>query len=198
MASFKQVLKDQGTVKTSKKTKSDVPMVDNAPATVRKAIDDYCKAVKDKKAAEADMKVQGDIVIGFASGVQDERAFQGNFHKSYDLQGDNEKIKYVTSDRFIINAEDEKNLKEVFGKEDFSKMIREKFEVSMKEEVMENEDLQKEFMALMGDNFASFFEVKTSLVTTDDFDRNVYPVAKNQEKLNEIRTFVRPWKASLK
>jgi hypothetical protein len=197
MASFKQVLKDQGTIKTPKKSKSNVLLIDNPPANVRKAIDDYCKAVKEKKAAEAEMKVQGDMITTFASKKQDEKAFDGDFHKSFDLQGEKETIKYVTSDRFIINSEDEKPLKEVFGKK-FNEMIREKFEVTMKEEVIENEDLQKEFMALMGDNFSRFFDVKTSLVTTKDFDEKIYSVVENQEKLDEVRTYVRPWKASLK
>jgi len=197
MASFKQVLKDQGTIKTSKKTKSNVPLVDNVPAPVRKAVDDYCKAIKEKKAAEAEMKVQSDAIIGFASKVQDEKAFNGDFHKSYDVQGDKETIKYVTSDRFSINAEDEKTLKELFGKK-FNEMIREKFQVTMKNEVLESEELQKEFMALMGNNFAKFFDVTTSLVTTDDFDARIYLVAGKQKKLDEIRTYVQPWKASLK
>lgn len=178
--------------------KSSVPVITDAPVVVTTAVKAYIKAVDAKKEAEAEMANQFVTVDEFFTKAQDEKAFKGNFSKSYKIQLDtDETVLYSSQNRFKINPEAEEDIKGILG-DSFGGMVQEKLTVTVKEEVFENEDLMKELGELLGDNFSKFFNSKMELKVKDGYDKKIYAVAKTAKKLNEIRTFIEPWKHTLK
>jgi len=77
------------------------------------------------------------------------------------------------------------------------KTICEKYEVSLKPEVFENESLQAELMGMIGERFPEFFTTKTKLAVCEDFDRKIYGVLTPKD-MPVFRTFCRQYKPSLR
>jgi hypothetical protein len=171
--------------------------IDTVPDKIQNSITGYNKAVKDKKTAEAEMKILGSEITNFGRKHQDKEAFNGNYRKSYKLEGESDSVKFVTSDKFSIDPEDEAEIKKIL-KKNFSSYIEEKFKVNIRPEIFENEDLQKEFMGLIGDRFNEFFETELSLATVKDFDQSIYQATPDQDSLDELRIFVKQNKPALK
>lgn len=198
MDNFKDAIKKQAKVKKPASKKEAMASIDIVPDNIRDNIASYNKAIKDKKAAEADIKIFGSEIIDFAREHQDKEAFHGSYRKSYKIKGkDDDSVKFVTSDRFSIDSEDEAEIKKIL-KKDFSSFIEEKFNVNIKPEIFENEDLQKEFMELIGNRFDEFFETELSLATVKDFDQSIYQAVSDQDSLDELRIFVKQNKPALK
>jgi hypothetical protein len=150
--------------------------------------------VAKKKQIEADMNKAFAEISKFASEIQDKDGFAGDYSKSYKL-GD---LKYVTKNQYTINPGDEEVIKDLFGK-NFKKLIEEEFSITLKEEVISNEELQDEFIEIIGeDNFARFFDTNSKFKVKDDFDKNIYEVVKTKGKLEEVRAFIKQYKAALK
>jgi len=179
MDNFKDAIKKQAKVKKPSSKKESMVSIDTVPDNIQNSITGYNKAVKNKKTAEAEMKILGSEIIDFARQHQDEEAFNGNYRKSYKLEGESDSVKFVTSDKFSIDPEDEAEIKKIL-KKNFSSYIEEKFKVNIKPEIFENEDLQKEFMELIGDRFNEFFETELSLATVKDFDQSIYQAVSDQ------------------
>lgn len=178
--------------------KSSVPVITDAPADVTAAVKAYVKAVDSKKEAEAEMANQFTVVDEFVTKVQDEKAFKGSFSKSYKVQLDTgDTVLYSSQNRFKINPEAEEDIKALLG-DNFGAMVQEKLTVTVKEEVFEDEALMKELGELLGDNFSKFFNSKMELKVKDNFDEKIFAVAKTAKKLAEVRTFIEPWKHTLK
>jgi hypothetical protein len=180
------------------KSKSSVPVITDAPAEVTAAITAYVKAKDQITQLEGEMKNQFSVVDEFATARQDANALKGNFSKSYKIQTDTgETVLYSSQNRFKINTEAEEDIKALLG-DSFDGLVQEKLTVTVKEEVFENEDLMKELGELLGDNFQKFFNSKMELKVKDGYDEKIYGIAKTQKKLNEVRTFIEPWKHTLK
>ena len=105
-------------------------------------------------------------------------------------------MKYVSSNRFSINADDEGELREILGNE-FDSLMDRKFEVTLKAEVFQDEELKQDLMGLVGQRFGEFFDTKISLKVQEEFDRRVYATVVEKE-LPTLRTFARPYKPSLR
>jgi len=164
--------------------------------TVKQEVDNYQKAKTKKKKAEAEMEASGTVILDFANKCQDTDGFAGDFKNAYQIEGFQESVKYVSSNRFSINSADVDQLREIFD-EAFDDLIQEDYEVSLKEEVFKNQDLQNELMSLVGERFGDFFETKVTVKVKEDFDKNVYKHV-SKEQLPVVRTFCRPYKASLR
>jgi hypothetical protein len=190
--------------KALKKTKTDAPKKPAkkqmaklfAPDEIKEQIDIYQNAKKTKKQAEAEMSASGDIILDFGRTEQDKDGFNNDFKNAYEIEGFEETVKYVSSNRFSVSASDENQLRELFGG-DFDELMEEKVEVVMKEEVLKSEELQKRIMAAVGEEFGDFFETKSTLKVREDFDKNIYKVV-SPEKLPAVRTFCKPYKPSLR
>lgn len=189
---FKQALKDNKQAKTTTK-KSSVVTIQNIPARIQKKSEEFVRLNQQKKEIETELKAISDGIIDYTRGYQDAEGFAGNFAKSFNV-GD---VQVVTKNAYSINANDEAQIKKVLGRA-YSEMIEERFTIKVKDEVMASTQLQEELMALLGDNFSKFFDVESSLFVKDDFDKDIYKVAGTQEKLDEIRTFIKPYKPSVK
>jgi len=196
MSGFKDKLAKSATSKSPAKSKSSMPTV---KTNVGEAISTFNTEKKNESAAKAAKEVAGAAIIEFGREHQDKTAFTGNFRKSFELIGnDDESVKFVATDKFSVNPDDATNLKKIVGKKEYDNLFEEKFTVTLHDEVFEDEALQNELMALMGDNFDRFLFVSSKLVTKKNFDENIYRVVKSASKLSEVRMLVKQNKPSIR
>jgi hypothetical protein len=194
-AGFGDMLKT-ATTKKKATSKSKIPVID-ASDHIKEAVDRYITATKAYKEAEAEKKEAGGTIIDFTCVRQDDDGYNNNFRHSYSIPGMNDsQVKFVSSNRFSINAEDAGQIEEILG-DKFSELIEQKFTVKLRPEIFEDSDLQEELMNRLGDRFAVFFETVTSLKVCDEFDRKVYQ-AVDSDSLAALRTFCRPYTPSLR
>lgn len=193
---FADALKSTKKKATKKSAKSKMPVLD-APDEIKETVDLYLTAKADEKKAKAEKDDAGAAIIEFVRPFQDTDGYKGNFRHSYAVPGTNgNQVKFVSSNRFSINADDQEELEELLGDE-FEDMIEVDHTVSLKKEVLEDEELQEELMQLVGDRFADFFETVTKLKVKDEFDKKVYGVV-TEEELPILRTWARPYTPSLR
>jgi len=193
MANFRSALQASKKDKTTK-PKSNVGVISNIPNEIVEKANKFVNLKKDEKRIQAEMNEIYSDIDQFVTKERDKDGFSGNYHKSYQVT---EELKHVQSNRFSISPKDKENIKRMLG-DSFDELIKEKFTVTLKEEVFEDEKKQKQLMELLGDKFEEFFETTSSLVVTEDFDKNIYKVTKNQNSLDETRVFIKPYKAALK
>lgn len=193
---FKKALNANATSeKKTKAKKKTMPVLDNAPPEVKHAVDDFVKHKKLMKEHKADMEAAGDVVIVYGEEHQDKEGFNGDFRKSYKVQGKKEEVSFISSNRYSLNSDDEEILRTlVEGK--FEELFEEIFDVELRPEILQDEKLQAEFMELIGEQFGKFFVTRKTLKVTDDFDKNVYKL--NKKKLANLRAYVKQYKPSLR
>lgn len=191
---FGDALKETRTEKKPKAKKEGRTI--QASVEIKAVIDRFVKAKKNMKVAETDMKHSESEIISFIRPLQDEDGRNNKFSTSYDVLGNEEKIKFVTQNRFSINSQDDVKLEEFLG-EHYSSMINEDQTVKLKDEVLEDEALQGRLMELIGDEFGTFFETITKLSVAADFNRNIYNVV-DKENLDEFFLYCRPYKPALR
>lgn len=195
---FKAALDKTKAKKTKKAPKKRVMKLDYAPANVRKSIDEYVKAKIEKKTAEGKMGIHGSEIIEWASKEQDKLGFQGNYKKSFSIDGTTEgSVTFVTGNKFSINPDDLEEIKGILG-DRFESLINVKHDVKLKSEVFTNEDLQNELMELIGDRFEDFFDTHVSAEVKDNYDSMVYTAVDTHRLMEKLRTFVKPHKPSLR
>lgn len=189
---FMAALKQTQTVEKSK-GKSKMPTI-QAPPNIQLIIDQYIAAKEKEKIAKAEKESVEDAIIDFVRKRQDEDGFKHHHSSSYAVGS--QPLKFVSSNRFTLSTDDVAQLQDLF-QEHYGEMILEKYDVSLKSEVMENEELQAELMGLVGERFAEFFETKMKLSVCENFDRRVYDVLTEKE-MPTFRTFCRQYKPSLR
>jgi hypothetical protein len=194
--SFDDMLTQTAKPKAKGKAKSKVPTLD-APDNIKSEVDRYIAAKLAEKTAKAEKDDAGESIINFVRPHQDKAGYDGTYRNSYSVPGtDGARVKYVSSNRFSINADDEEQLHEILGDE-FEGLVDRRFEVVLKAEVFQDETLKQELMELMGQRFGAFFDTKVSLKVKEAFDRRVYATVAGKE-LPTLRTFARPYKPSLR
>lgn len=193
---FKKALNANATSeKKTKAKKKTMPILDNASAEVKDAVDHYVKHKKLMKEHKADMEQASDVIIEFGEEHQDKEGFNGNFRKSYKVQGNKEEVSFVSSNRYSLDSSDEETLRAlVDGK--FEELFEEVFDVELRPEVLQDEKLQAEFMELVGEQFGKFFVTRKTLKVADEFDKNVYKL--NKKKVANLRAYVKQYKPSLR
>jgi hypothetical protein len=174
-------------------------IITDAPKAVKEGISKVLKAKATKKAAESEIKIGETPVIEFGQTVKDKRAFDGDYNKSYKVQGltDDEVITFVTANKFSYKPEDEAEVKNLMGEEDFDEMIPEGFQITVKEEVFADPKMQKFMMDKFGKRFAEFFEVTKTRKVIPTFDEKLYRKY-DQETIDDIKVYVKQAKPSIK
>jgi len=194
--SFLDALENAENTKPKAKKKSGSVEL-KAPASVKNAIDSFNVAKTDKKKAESIMKKHEPTILEFVKKKQDKTGFDGKFVKSFDVKGNDSKVKYVSSNRHTVANDDVNLIEEILG-DNFDSLIKREWTIKVKSEVLESQKMQKELMKIMGKRFGDFFETSSKLVTSNDFDSKVFEAVDSQEDLDDLRTFVKPYKASLR
>jgi hypothetical protein len=197
---FDDVVGSAAKTKTKKaKSKSEKEIILDAPAPVKEAISNVIKAKTAKKKAESDIKVNEVPVIEFGNELKDGRAFNGDYKKSYKIQGTNESevVTFVTANKFSHTPEDEEDLAEIMGEENFEELMPKQFEIKVKAEVFADPKLQEFLMKQMGKRFDEFFEVETTRKVTSNFDEELYKKF-DEDTVKDIKTFVKQSKPSIR
>jgi len=185
-------------VKAAKKS-SGKEIITNASQAVKQAVSNVIKAKAAKKKAESDIKVNETPVIEFGNTLKDENAFNGNYNKSYKIQGLNEDdvITFVTANKFSHKEEDEEEIAEIMGEENFEELMPKSYEIKVKAEVFNDPKLQKILMEKMGDRFNEFFEVESSRKVTENFDEEIYKRF-DADTVQDIKVYVKQSKPSIR
>lgn len=192
----------QKALETNKKTKSvgakkkTMPTVEFSDKEMNTAVSEFLKSRQVEKEAKAEKEFHSNFIVEKVRTIQDENAFNGEFSKSYEVKTSVGSVKFVTADKFSVNPNDEKEIRNLLGNE-FDSLMEEKVEVKLKESVMNNTELQKKLMKLIGNNFDEFFEVTSTLTTKEGFDEKVYEKV-DKSKMDELRTYVKQSKPSIR
>ena len=184
---------------SAKKKKLDAPAI-SLPAERAENLKRFLKHKADMKNSESLMREEEKPILDYCNEIFDSRGLENHFSNSYNVSGgDAGSVKFITVDKFSVGQEPEiiNGIKNLLGA-DADKVIRKVTEVKLKDEIFEDEARQKELVALIGNRFAEFFDVTTSYKAVKGLNEGIFKVAGNQEKLNKIREFVIPQKASLK
>ena len=184
-------------VKAAKKS-SGKEIITNASQAVKQAVSNVIKAKAAKKKAESDIKVNETPVIEFGNTLKDERAFNGDYNKSYKIQGLNEDVvTFVTANKFSHKEEDEEEIAEIMGEENFEELMPKAYDIKVKAEVFNDPALQKELMEKMGDRFNEFFEVESSRKVIETFDEEIYKRF-DADTVQDIKVYVKQSKPSIR
>ena len=185
------------TTEATKPKKGAAPIITNAPAEVKAAIDEYVDAETTIKKCKAIKEVAGPIVFDFFRQIQDKDGFVGRFASTYAIVGNQATGKVGNKNAYTISVADEGQIAGVLGLENFRRMIVNKPTVTLKAEVFENEAISDKLMGLLGDSFPEFFETKVALAVCEDFNKLVYTVLK-PEALENLRVFMRQYNPSIR
>lgn len=192
----------QKALETNKKTKSvgakkkTMPTVEFSDKEMNTAVSEFLKSRQVEKEAKAEKEFHSNFIVEKVRTIQDENAFNGEFSKSYEVKTSVGSVKFVMADKFSVNPNDEEEIRNILGNE-FNSLMEEKVEVKLKESVMNNTELQKKLMKLIGNNFDEFFEVTSTLTTKEGFDEKVYEKV-DKSKMDELRTYVKQSKPSIR
>lgn len=163
---------------------------------IKPDVDRYCTLKKQFKMIEADMEDVAGRIRDLVQQYQDEDGYNDNFATAYTVKGENDSTKFVSSNRFSINASDSDKIAEIVG-DHFDDLLLEKHTVKLRDQVFEDERMSARLMELIGDEFAEFFETVTAISVKEDFNRKIYRIVP-ADRMPELRLFCRPYKASLR
>lgn len=196
--SFAQALETSKVDSTTKKSsKSSMPVISDAPAEVKTAVDTVNAAKAEIKKQKAIQTKAESHIIDYVQPIQDRDGFAMRHSKSYEVEGNETSIKYVTSNRFTVNIDDKNNLVDVLGQDGFDDRFEIKKSLKAKDAIFSDEDLQKRVMDALGDElFGELFEYSETLAVKKDFDKLQF--ALDKDTLSDLRVFAKQYKASLK
>ncbi len=195
-ASFLDAVKGISAPKEAKDKKDKIQTL-VPTAELQTTVDELVEWKRKLKEAKSELEGREADVIEYVKGYQDERAFEGDYQKSFRVKGEKELVTVVSSDRFsAFNPEDEDALKEILGKK-FNEFVETRIQVSVKEEVFENPDLQNELMKLIPPEiFGKFFNAETKLVCAKEMDRKIYTLGK--KVVERLRPLIKQAKPSVR
>ena len=190
--------------KIATKTGTTKKAASKIAAAVTKKIKDSVDKVIDLKAKikslKADQDVAEQLIIDHVRPQQDSQARAGNYSKSFFVEGAKGSLTYTTQDKFTIEKSDDVHeaLSEMLGDrfDEYLKYVR---TITLKPAVQENATLINKIIkacTTAGISIEDAFEVKDVLVTQKDLDVKQYEM--EAAELEEFRTLVRQYKASLK
>lgn len=197
MTNFAKALEKTKTNSKPSAKKSSMPVIDNAPAEVKEAVDKIAFAKREIKKQEAIQSQAESVVIDHVAPLQDNDGYAMKHSKSYEVVGNEESVKYVTSNRFSVSIDDKDNLTELLGEDGFDERFEVKKELKAVDSIFTDEDLQNEVMEKLGDElFAKLFVYSETLKIKENFDRLQYALPK--EKLADLRIFCKQYKPAIK
>jgi hypothetical protein len=184
--------------KTAKKA-SGKEIITDASKAVQNAISNVIKAKSEKKKAESDIKISETPIIEFGNGLKDDRAFNGDYNKSYKIQGKtpDEVVTFVTANKFSHNEDDEEDLSELMGEENFNDLMPKDHVIKVKADIFDDPKKQEFLMKQMGDKFSEYFEVESSRKVISTFDEELYKRF-DADKVADIKVLIKQSKPSIR
>lgn len=177
-----------------KKPTGKFPVID--VPEMREHVDSHVDAKAVKKAAEAEIAFHGQIMADHVRPIMDNNGFSGKFAGTYVLKGNQHEVKVIFENKFTIKADDEDNIRAIIGNK-FDELIEKRTTVKLKKEVLEDAELAKELMGLLGSRFVAFFESTIELAPRPNLKEDLYK-AVNKDKLELLRQYVKQYNPSIK
>lgn len=152
------------------------------------------------KNAEIAMREAEVALIEHTMTIADKNAFDGKFSSSYILMAGKDRVTFSTVDKFNV-PQDEANISALRGilESDFNKVLKKKVSITVKDSVFEDDKLQKELMALIGEEkFAKFFDVEKKWIPVEGLNEKIYAISADSGKLSRVRSIVKQSKPTIK
>lgn len=194
--SFDSILKATAKPR-EKKESSKTPLISDTPDEIRQAVDGWIDSNEVFKSASATLGFCAEQIIAFVRQRQDQDGFRRDFKNSYEVQGTDpgKKVKFVSTNRWSINAADLDTLSKVLGSR-AEQMLAPKHTVKLKDEVLKDARLQADLMKRMGDAFERFFDVILDVKVSENFDQLIYEF--EPERIEHVRALAKQAKPSLR
>jgi len=186
------------------KTKESVSVskkkVASSTPAVKSAVDQVirCKATIAKALADKDIHEQ--TIIEHVRADQDAEAFEGNYSKTYLVEGHEGTVTYTTADSFSV-PQDQASLdalKDLLG-DKFDAWFKTKRVISLQDGIEKKEELIAQFFHAIeeaGMDPSEVFNAVDTVIATEDLDRKQYDL--DPRELEVFRSLVRQRKAALK
>ena len=196
MGAFDKIAKPKDKVTTTKSSKKVASVTPNVKVAVDQVI--KCKAGIAKLKAEQE-EFEGTI-IDHVRPQQDNDARDGNFSKTYLVEGHEGNLSYNTADSFSVPQDEDSQeaLRDMLG-DKYDTWFKTKRVISLKEGIEKNEKLIDQIFEVItkaGLDPSDVFNAVDTVVAADDLDRKQYDL--NQERLEVFRSIVKQRKAALK
>lgn len=149
--------------KEEPKKKSTVAQAPPAPDNVRADADAIGDAQEQKKKADAIIKRSRVSVEAHAREALRACAAKG-YQNSWAVLGDKHTVKVIWKDAFSkINPDDEDAIRQIVGDENFAKLFRSGFQVNVRPEVLDDDELGAELLARFGEDWEKYLETREVL-----------------------------------
>jgi hypothetical protein len=191
-----------GKVSAPASAKKSSKLVASVTDEIKESVDNIIQLKARIKADTAALGEKESGVIDHVKAQQDERAFAGEFSKSFEVAGNTGALTYVTTDRFSIPQGEEElsALKQLLGTAKYTELFEEKTTLSIKPAILADETRLDQFLtaceqAGVGD-LDAIFERVVKVQAKDALDEKQYSMG--VAKLPQFRSLVRQNKASLR
>lgn len=197
-SSFGAMLNSAAVDPAAPKAKKGVAVVrlDTANSAV---LTTYLAKKKASKIADSELTIAEAPLIAYLQEQADDLMFSGKTDGTLDVISEDgqSKVKFIQMDK--IKVGDIEAAKATVGQAIVDGLAKLKTTVTLKAEVLENDALQAELTALMGNSFAKFFEVKNEWKAVEGAKNKIYELAnKDKGLLAKIKMFFTPCKPSIK
>jgi len=169
--------------------------------TIKALVDAFVANKAQIKSLEAKQAEHETAIIDHVRPQQDEKAFAGEFCKSFLVAGITSQVTYNTSDRFSVPQEEEtlKELKKLIGEKKYGEFFEVKPSIALKDTVVKDDDMLNKIAAACekaGLSIEQIFNMTNKVVAKDALDEKQYTLT--PEKLPIFRALVKQNKPALK
>jgi hypothetical protein len=168
---------------------------------IKKVVDKIINEKAEIDTLKSSLATHEEALINHVYPQQKKAAREGNYSKSFLVEGEKGNLTYTTSDAFSI-AKDEtvhNDLKKLLGADKFAELFEYKRTITLKETVQNDAAfIQKlgKAVAAAGMTLGDAFEVTDILVAKDGLDQKQFEMS--DDKLEVLRTLAKQKKAALK
>lgn len=182
----------------AKKTSPKIPA--EVTEDVRNAVDLAINNKAQIKLLDAETKKAELVIIEHVYPQQESAAREGNYCKSFTVEGNDGALTYTTIDKFSVPKEQEveDEIRKLLGK-DFDKYFRMLRTVKFTEKAMQDKALVNDMVAVAQEHdyeVPDVFSIVDELATMKGLDESQFNLPK--AKLAALRTLIKQYKASLK
>jgi len=183
------------------------PAKKTSPKIIAKVTDDVREAVDlaitnkaQVKSLEAETKKAELVIIEHVFPQQETAAREGNYCKSFTVEGNDGALTYTTIDKFSVPKEQEveDEIHKLLGK-DFNTFFHMLRTVKFTEKAMQDKDLINDMVVVAQEHdyeVPDVFSIVDELATVKGMDESQFNLPK--AKLAALRTLIKQYKASLK
>lgn len=182
----------------AKKTSQKIPA--KVTNEIKKCVDLTITNKAQIKRLDVETKKAELTIIEHVYPQQETAAREGNYCKSFTVEGNDGAVTYTTVDKFSVPKEDnvEAEIRQLLGK-DFDTYFRTVRTVQFTEEAMQDKGLINDMVAVAQEhkyNVPDVFSIVDELATMKGMDESQFNLPK--AKLTALRTLIKQYKASLK